>query len=233
MREVKPVVVSFSTNPNHPGLDRLTKSLYNNIWPFLSLTDKVFPGWGGRLKRVINDTISILSGCGYTHMIHVDAYDVIATGPPSELAEKLAILGDPHFLMAAEHGCWPDGHLRDKFEPIGGHWWFPHSQFCLDITKPVPKELIDIHDHEDDQRHFTKLFFGGYDWLKIDRNCHIFQSFAFCSPESNFFEKNDEGRWCNKLTGTKPLFFHGNGGTNGDWLWGNLTDNKDKEKDVK
>lgn len=217
MRKIIPVVCAFATDMNVSGLHRLMRSCRYWGWP-LEIINSPWLGWCGRLKKVLSNRDWLL-GSGYSHLIHVDAYDVVAMGPPDELSYKLSLYNDPHLLIGAEHGCWPDGDRRERFGEIQSHWWFPHSQYVIDLEREIPSQLLDVHDHEDDQRHLSNLFLAGHDWISIDRGCHIIQSFAFCHPHENFFEKNTSGRWRNKLTNSYPLFWHGNGRTDGGWLW--------------
>lgn len=218
---MKPAVVTFSTHKEHTGIDRLKASMLRNGWPedsFRLLVGK-WTGWVGRLRAVLAQA-DPLRFLGFTHLIHVDAFDVICLGRPEELEPALADAGNPAMLMAAESACWPDSHRAAEYPPRELPWHFCHSQYVLDLNQRPPFGLgVDL-DHEDDQRHLTNLYLAGTPGIVLDTKCRVIQSIAHNHPWYNFYDIREDKRVVNKVTKTAPIFFHGNGKTDGSWIPG-------------
>ena len=66
-----------------------------------------------------------------------------------------------------------------------------------------------------DQVWLMDAYLYNQDKIKVDDECKIFQTIAF--SHENEWEKI-ENRFRNKATNTLPVFFHGNGHTNMNWL---------------
>jgi hypothetical protein len=223
---MNPCVVTFETDPTHPGLALLVASCHQWGWP-IRLVHSEWRGWGWRLKRVLAQS-NRLRQEGFTHLLHLDARDVLMLAPVGRFAEVMAHYDHPPLLLATEHNCWP-GEAK-KWEDIPKYqeskrvsrWPFPHSQYCLDLTKPVPAGFGQCGDTIDDQLHCHETFVNDTDGkVKLDNECRLVQSIAFSSPWENFFEldeDNPRGRLANRLTGSRPLAAHANGGTHMHWL---------------
>ncbi len=218
---MKPAVVTYSTIADHPGLIRLRNSMRARGWEegSLRVLSSQWPGWVGRLKMVLSK-IEQLRFDGFTHLIHVDAWDVICLGGPDEIAPAMADAGNPPMLMAAEAAPWPDYHRADKYPARQLPWWFCHSQYTIDLSQQVPIGLGVERDDEDDQRHLTSLYLAKTPGIVLDTKCRIIQSIAHNHPWENFHEIREDGRVYNKLTGTRPVFFHANGQTEAGWIPG-------------
>lgn len=215
---MNPIVVTFATDKAHPGLQRLSESCARWGWP-LRIIESRWLGWGGRLRRVVFDA-PLLREAGYTHMVHVDAYDVVCVGPPVELDFALVAYHQPAVLLAAEAVCWPpDEGMAASYEPRASHWWYAHSQFVLDLGQTVPANLIDVEDNEDDQRHLHRVVLAKTPGVVIDRSCRVVQSIAHCHPWQEFFMVlGGKHRIVNRVIGSMPLFIHGNGQTEMGWV---------------
>lgn len=219
---MNPLVVAFATTMTHPGAQRWLASCARWGWAYFAIVGP-WRGWGGRLRQVLAYAETARRD-GFTHLVHTDMWDVIALGPPSELGEALDRYARPPLLLAVEAGCWPDGTLAPRYEPRLLPWWYPHSQFVIDLSQPFPVGVADVDDAQDDQRHFHQLVLAGTPGLVLDRQCAVFQSIAHSHPWPQFFALDGDPmlgqarRLANVLTGTRPLFAHGNGGTDMAWL---------------
>ena len=140
--------------------------------------------------------------------------------------------GNPPMLMSAEPAPWPDCNRAKDYPPRilpENNWHFCHSQFCLDLTQPLPEGLGVELDHEDDQRHFTNLYLKPTPGIVLDTRCRIVQSIAHSHPWTDYFEvvtnpfDPSKKRVLNKITGTSACFWHANGGTEAGWIpgWSN------------
>lgn len=212
---MNPCVVTFTSSPTYPGLEKLAHSCASLGWN-LNVVTAPWRGFGARLKAVLNEADKLATQ-GITHVVHVDAFDVIAKGPPSELAACLEHYGNPALLLAAEANCWPDKARAVEYPLRKSYWWFAHSQFVVDLTQPRPWNFGNLPDGADDQRHLHELVLLNIPGIVLDRDCLVVQSIAFAFPWQDFFEHQD-GRIRNKATNSLPLFIHGNGKTDMSWV---------------
>lgn len=209
---IKPVVVTYDTDPANPGLARLVRTLENRGWHYEVLIDRGgWRGFGRRLK-VAADRCRELSGT-YSHAIHVDARDVVCTAPPVDFYP-------PHcpLLLATERGCWPDGDRAVNYPPCSHPWKFAHSQFVLDLKRVELLDCDGIEDWADDQRHLTDVYFKGNPEVQLDYRSDYVQSVAFCNPNFLDWFAIEGNRVRNRTTGSLPLFCHGNSRVDLNWL---------------
>jgi hypothetical protein len=178
-------------------------------------------GFGYRLKRVLSYADSLRRE-GFTHLLHLDAYDCLIVGSPGRFGDVMDHYGEPTLLLAAEHCCWPEAAKQwndlPKYQESRrvSRWSYPHSQFCWDLRQPLPAGFGECEDGDDDQFQCHRVWVDDNDGkVKVDNGCRLVQSVAFCSPWQNFFdidETNPTGKITNRLTQSRPLVVHGNGG---------------------
>lgn len=209
-----PIVVTYASDP-HPGLDSLKQSLSFWGWAFAEIKEP-WKGLGNRLKRVLHHA-RLLRNDGFTHVIHVDAFDVLAIGPREEFEGVMESYGNPALLMAVEGGCWPNATLAERYGERKSLWWFPHSQFVLDLRQPEPPKFDDLPDDIDDQVKFHEIALGNHPGVVLDRGCRLFQSIAHSHPWEEWFGVEAQ-RVRNLKTNSLPLFAHGNGRTDMAWV---------------
>lgn len=209
----KPYIVTYDTEISHPGVQRLLTSLRKWKWDFTILRDPQWLGFGRKFKRTVAHCKELAERTDYTHVISIDARDFIAVGPPEEFTAPIVPL-----LISTEKGCWPDSHLASEYPKCDTPWKYAHSPFTIDLTRLELLHPEWLQDWEDDQRHVTKLFFGIEErFVALDYRGDVVQSVAFCLPNwQDSFEINGD-RISNKLTGSKPLLLHANGGTETEW----------------
>lgn len=186
--------------------------------------------WKGFLDK-IHETYKYLKSLeGYTHFLYTDAWDTFALGTPDEMLSKMP--KDDILLISAERACYPHPGKEPLYPTHespwhfvnGGGWAGSIKKFCeMYEAEPPTTEL-------NDQVYLTDQFLNHYKegWIKLDYDCEIFQTIAFC-PESDFEfkiqkhkipELQEEGLKLvrrdypygdNKVTNTRPIFWHGNG----------------------
>jgi len=206
----KVVVVSYTNYPNHSGSQRFVNSLKKWGWDYSLVTEPQWKGFGNRLKKVVERFNELKDK--YDWGIHIDAHDVIASGPPSEF-----VAPDYPLQLACEGGCWPDGFKEQQYpQPRKQLWWYAHSQYIVNLKRLDVLKAEGLDDYADDQRHCTDLYFNNPDEVKLDYECKTIQSIAFAHPWTDYFEYQGD-RVVNKITGSKPLFLHANGGTSTEW----------------
>jgi hypothetical protein len=215
MTEPKPVVVTYAT-ADCDGLSRFLRSLDRWGWDRVLLRGDRWEGSPDRLRRVA----AALPGLRdrYSHCLHLDAYDVLAVGPPSEFRPPPLPL-----WQTAEKNCWPDRSRIPLYPPSPTPWRFVNSNFVLDLRRV---DLLRIEsmpaDCRSDQLHLTDNFLRGCGEVGLDSGCEYVQSIAFDRSggvgPSSFRVEGDRLR--NLVTNTLPVFAHGNGATKMDWLPG-------------
>ena len=213
---MNPCVVTFTSDPHYPGVDALRRSCAKWGWPLVEVVSE-WQGEGHRLKSVLAES-GELRDQGYTHLVHVDAFDVLAVGPQLGLFNSLKLCGEPPLLLSCEAALWPYSPMAEAaYGPKQSHWWYAHSQFVLDLRQPMPRGFGELANDASDQQHLHNLVMAETPGIKLDRDCRIIQSVAHCVLWQDFFEVVG-GRIVNKLTGSMPLFAHMNGRTDGSWV---------------
>lgn len=215
----KPIVFSFTSIPTHPGAVRMVESCMRWGWEL----DQITGEWSGDVAcqlRPFAERLPRYREAGYTHALRLDAFDVIMTGPPAELAAAFGFYGNPVLLMGAECAIWPSDYKRAaEYGVRGGPWWFAHSPLAIDLEQDLPADYLnppsDAYGH--DQHWLADLLLDKRPGVAIDRQCLWLQSLGHCQPTGDFFTF-ENGRLKNKLTKTLPLAAHGNGGDSMDWI---------------
>lgn len=206
--------------------DMLQKSLKKFNWDYEILVHK-WEGFGGKILETYK---YLKSHPEITHFFYSDSYDTIVL---DTMENTLAKIKDfDCILMSAERACYPHPEKAERypqsdspFKYINGGGWFCNSAvFCLAVeTNPLTVHTVD-------QVWFTDLFLNHPEYVKLDTNCEVFQTIAFC-PDDNFYATKligqtginpDNGkiilgeigdRIVNTISNTMPTFIHGNGHT--------------------
>lgn len=212
----RPIIFSQLSDPHHPGYLRMRASCERHGWP----VDAQVRGFSE--AGIWEHFFASLAGYreqGYTHAFRLDAFDVLALGPPAELDAALEHYGRPALLMAAEGGCWPDSYRISDYPERKHLFWYAHSPIVVDLTQDL-EPLTSKFSHRlygDDQRWLADLILDAVPGAVIDRDCRVVQSIAFALPWQDHFDL-EGGRIRNKVTRSLPLFSHANGRTDDSWL---------------
>lgn len=214
----KPIVFTFSTlsREDHPGLKRFCRTMEKFGWDF----DLSVASWPGESSMwdMFWSSLQTYREKGYTHALRLDAWDTICYGPPTELPAAMAAYEHPSLLISAELACWPGDHRKSEYPPLATPWRYAHSPVTVDLGKELSQQVFkNKHtDYGADQKHFGDLVLDHVPGVAIDTKCRVVQAIGHCHPWENCFEII-AGRVKNKLTGTYPLFVHGNGRTSLEW----------------
>lgn len=186
--------------------DMLARSLQKQGWDHHFI---IHP-WLGFGCKIIETYKYLKANPDITHFFYSDAYDSVVLGTMEEALSKIP--NKDIILQSAERACYPHPEKEALYPKHDSHWrfvngggWFASSDLFCRMVDKVP-----IQTHEVDQVYFTDRLIEGTHGMVLDYNCDIFQTIAHC-PESDFL--TEVGRITNTVTGTKPLFFHGNGHT--------------------
>jgi len=209
----KPCLITYETDPNHPGVARLFKSSKQWGWPLIMLHDDRWRGFSRKLKKVVEKCRELHADGEFTHVISIDARDSIVTGPPEEFISPSVPL-----LLATERNCWPKSELAVHFKDVGHPFKFAHSPFTIDLTRLDLLQVDHLPDWYDDQLFLTELYLNSSRQdVDLDYECKVVQSNAFCLPNWQEHFEIIGNRLINKYTGSKPLVQHCNGGTETGW----------------
>lgn len=211
MSDIRPVVFSFASNPDDPRVKRLTDSCAKWGWTLSLQTGH----WPGDFQFWTN-FFSSLDGYRaqrFTHVVRVDAFDVAAVGPPSELADSLAFHHNPAVLISAECAAWPNDYRKAEYPDTPHPWKYAHSPLTIDLWQPIDPQFFQIPDrgYGADQLWFADCILNKMHGIAIDRECKVVQSLGHCHPWQEFFAIEGD-RVRNKLTRSLPAFVHYNGG---------------------
>lgn len=175
--------------------------------------------WQGdlALMRIVAANMRRWRKEGYTHLLRLDAFDMVMIGPPSELETKLAIYGSPPLLCSAEAGCWPGDYRKEEYGPREHQWHYAHSPLTFDLRQETPERYWQMKDrgYGTDQFHLADLVIDGV--IPIDRGQHIVMSMAHVNPWTDAFDIVGD-RVHNRITGGTGLVAHGNGRTDLSWV---------------
>lgn len=221
---MKPVVLSYGNNQDE--CHRLMNSLAAWGWEYEILgIGESWKGWSHRLRTVWNRAEELRGK--YTHVVHVDAYDVIANNYAHEFGDawNTANYDNAALVLAAEVNCWPKKELAERHPPNPSPWKYAHSQWVLDLDRMDEVSVVgEIPDGYDDQLWLMERFL---DWkypIRLDYAGYLVQSTAFSHPwqawfgidgASSFDPVMGKDHVLNPVA--QPLFLHANGGTDTSW----------------
>lgn len=144
-------------------------------------------------------------------MFYMDGFDVLAAAPIHEIFERYEDM-EQSVVMSAEKNCWPDKKFADKFPDLTPYR-YPCSGLWIGSTDhllPFFRQACQVTTewYYSDQACVTELMAGG-EWPQVylDTKCELFQSMYASENDLEF----KDGKLHNRLTGTTPLMFHGNG----------------------
>jgi hypothetical protein len=203
-------IITVTNNPNHPGVERLTKSAEKFGWE-LYVIDAQWKGFGTKLIETYN---FLINNPQIERFVFVDAHDVVVLSDPETFNSVLSWYNKENkMLVSCEKACWPDSSLADKYSEYGSEWKYVNSglyyapkDVFIKVFERSPPEY-----HNDDQLWLTNMFLNqSGDDIKTDTNCMLFQSYSHIADDDFGYENN---RLQNLKTLTQPIFIHGNGRT--------------------
>lgn len=204
---MNPIVIT--TTSDLSKCYELRRSLIYHGWDYHFIQHE----WTGFLGK-LHETYNYLKGLkGYTHFIYTDAWDTFAVAGPD------AITVPDGLLISAERACYPHPEKAALYPDNPSPWKYVNGGgWCGEIAAFLKMyELCPPTTELNDQVYLTDQFLKGYDWIRLDYECKVFQTLGFCPP-SNFAvrrrlkEPHDKHIY-NEITGSLPAFIHGNGHT--------------------
>jgi hypothetical protein len=211
----------------------LQKSLKKHDWDY----HVIIHPWRGFGDKILKTYEYLKANPDITHFFYSDSYDTIATYGMEEALSKIP--DKDIILMSAERACYPHPD-KEKLYPkhdspfhfVNGGGWFASS---LAFQLAVESNPLTVETN--DQVWFTDLFLNNPDYVKLDYNCEVFQTIAFC-PDSDFIlnynnlENGVKVDFYNTVTKSFPCFIHGNGHTPLDKFYKLLASDFNKLSDL-
>lgn len=154
-----------------------------------------------------------------TVVLFTDSYDVLFLGRMKEILKRF-LKFDAGIVFGAEHYCWPDTSLREKYPLVLGRGArFLNSGLFMGYAKELFELLAQpIGDTDDDQLYYTNRFLDEATRerlrIKLDNRAEIFQNLHGAEKEVKleFSEAaTGEAYLRNVDFETSPLVVHGNG----------------------
>lgn len=157
-----------------------------------------------------------------THMLYTDAFDTLALAGPEEVVGKMP---ECKMLISAEKNCYPYPERADRYPDTGTPWkyvngggWIAEIEYFKYLCS---KENLNPNSH--DQVWLMDAYLNNREEIKLDTQCEIFQTIAFSNIDEwkriDCMSEVIQYRFNNIGTGTRPVFFHGNGHTEMDWVY--------------
>jgi len=183
----------------------LQQSLKKHGWDYHIITHD-WRGFGDKILKVYE---YLVANPDITHFFYSDAYDTLAVNKMEYALSKVE--HKDLILMSAERACYPHPEKEALYPKHDSPWhfvngggWFANSQCFIEAVEANPL-TVEVND----QVWFTDLFLKYPQYVKLDYNCEVFQTIAFC-PETDF-ELTD--KVLNTVSKSTPVFIHGNGHT--------------------
>lgn len=208
--KLKVLMVATSAEP---GLEKLVLSLQRFGYDFDILgMGKQWTGFKMKMLEVQSWIRNYQED--YTHILFVDAYDVLATGPITKQYRGI--------VFSCEKACWPDQEKANLYSNSPTPYRFLNSGSYIGEIDEILKVLDneDPQSSEDDQRFWTDAYLSAKYDIRLDCTCELFQSIAFRS-DGDYLVENCEVK--NLHTGNKPVIIHGNGRTDMTEIYRTLT----------
>lgn len=212
---MKLIVLTFADNFDNSGFLKLKESVKD--FEFLPVYQPF--GFGIQYKQMANFVNSYQGDA--THFVYVDAYDNICFGTPDEVEQKFKAF-NCRMLISAEKNCFPSHWRSVEYPKCNTPWKYINgggSMFEIEYFKEMvarnPMQTYGFMDPD----YLLDCLLKEPD-IKLDNNCEIFQTIA----HSNRDEWDIVGNRIRNIgTNTTPVFFHGNGRTNMDWIYETYT----------
>lgn len=208
---MKLIVVTTCDNINNERYLKLKASLERFGYDFECI---FHPFTFGTQLNVIRKWAENYTGDA-THMLYTDAFDTLALGGPDEVASKMP---GCKMLISAEKNCYPHPERADRYPYCKSPWrfvngggWIAEIEYFKYLCG---KENLNSGSH--DQVWLMDAYLNNQEDIKLDTNCEIFQTIAFSYKEE---WSQQERRFVNVALNTIPVFFHGNGHTEMDWVY--------------
>lgn len=216
---MKIIVVTTCDNKDHHGWKKLEASLIRFGYHYECI---VHPFAFGTQMGVIRRWAESYTRDA-THMLYTDAFDTLALAGPDEVISKFP---ECKMLISAEKNCYPHPEravdypaTESAWKYVNGGGWLAEIEYFKYLCN---KENLNSGSH--DQVWLMEAYLNNQEDIKLDTQCEIFQTIAFSHQHEweiggKFIEGSENDRMYNWVNDTLPIFIHGNGHTEMDWVY--------------
>ena len=191
--------------------------------------------WGGLMTKPRRLREWLRAGGARGELLAVtDAFDVIFSSPPDEIAA--AIGRRDEVLFNAERGLFPRTDLAYAFPDVGSPWRYLNSGVIIGKPDRIHQlleamrldEIVDdfisgdglhggggVHIDPNDQGWYQYAYAARPVPMSLDVKCEVAQTLSGCDG-SEFVWK--DGVCQNKITGSTPIIWHFNGGAKNELM---------------
>jgi len=164
-------------------------------------------------------------------LLFTDAFDVLFTGGPTEIARQF-LLHNSSLLFSAECGCWP--HIMERkgracfndypaaptpYRYLNSGSWIGTARAAAAMLSEVIRLAGSDFRNANDQKLVADMFISRRFEISLDYHNSIFQSMhmtrdpplPLCDPSEDV-QLNADGTWLNRRTRGRPALLHFNGG---------------------
>lgn len=190
--------------------------LIHHGFDYTMLKDYLWIGWLSKLWHMM-DVAGELKG-DYSHLMFLDASDIVVLGSPDEVMERYFKLGHP-WVYGAEENIWsPDSFQPGDYPTPNVKYRYLNAGACLGEIGFMDRWLTKWgrpgYIPGGDQDWLAARFIESYpEAMMLDTNCELFQSMCGSQVEPNPHVILSPGKAYNRVTDTHPLIIHFNGGT--------------------
>lgn len=200
------------------------------------LVDYSWIGWPSKAWGFMRTARELAAGGEYTHLMFVDARDIVLLASPDEVMERYFALGHP-WVYNAEPNIWSPKSFKPEDYPTPRCTYrylnagacigeVAHIHACFDKWTGGGRPPMNMPGG--DQDWMAARFIEGYpDAIGLDLGCYLFQCMCGSLVGDNPHCTIEPGKVYNNVTNTEPVIIHFNGGDditadNRRLLWAHL-----------
>lgn len=199
-----------------PETDIVRKILEYHGYDHHQFVDPLWFGWPSKLIGFI-DLVRMLD-TSYTHVMLLDARDVVLLASPGKVMERWFKFNHPWIYNAEPHIWSPNSFQPEDYPTPQCTYRYLNAGACIGERRHI-YDWYSIWTNgftetpacfRGDQDWVAERFIRWYpDAIKLDHDCELFQ----CMCGSDWLVDVTPGRLYNRETDTYPLIIHFNGGT--------------------
>jgi len=198
----------------------VTKMLLDRGYDYIPAMDPLWFGWGSKLLA----QIKAIRETDCTHLLFIDARDVLVLCEPDELMERWGQLNRP-WVFSAEYHIWsPNSFTPEQYPtPVDAHARYLNAGVSFGEIEHMRKWAAEwtkdwdpgkpFHTKRGDQDWWAARCVESYpDAITLDHNCSLIQCLCGAEVGPEPIVTTTPGVAYNRVTDTRPAIIHFNGG---------------------
>lgn len=200
-----------------PSTKMVTALFQYHGFDYEPVVDMLWFGWPSKLQGFIRLVRGL--DASYTHIMFIDARDVVPLAGPDAVMERYLEFGHP-WVYAAEPFIWSQGSFApgDYPTPADATYRYLNAGACIGEVEHIRSwfgrwpEPVDLP--RGDQDWLAARYIESYpDAIELDIGCELFQCMCGSEVGDEPFVTLSPGKAYNRITDTYPLMVHANGGS--------------------